>query len=28
MPMFPLIFICRARIRLPREQQFCDLHVY
>src|SRR6218665_1422930 len=27
-PMFPLIFICRARIRLPREQQFCDLHVY
>src|SRR6218665_3561827 len=25
-PMFPLIFICCARIRLTREQQFCDLY--
>src|SRR6218665_945567 len=25
-PMFPLILICRARIRLPRERQFCDLY--
>ena len=24
--MFPLISICRARIRLPREQQFCYLY--
>src|SRR6218665_91267 len=25
--MFPLIFLCRARIGMTREQQFCDLYL-